>query len=90
MSLNPNPTILFTVEYCGEEYRAASFAGQYYSLMSLIADQIEITGFGLCNGMGSCETCMVKIDGTTALACEVRVDDHLANARIRIEEGRYS
>ncbi len=82
-------TILFTIIYEREVYPVQTFPGQYYSLMNLISDYLGIPGFGLCCGMGSCGTCMVKIDGIPYLSCEVQVSDELANTTIVIEEGFF-
>jgi aerobic-type carbon monoxide dehydrogenase small subunit (CoxS/CutS family) len=78
-------TILFTLIYKGEEYQVQTRERQYFSLMTLISDYLTIPGFGLCSGMGSCGTCLVDIDGTSTLACEIPVNDDLANTRIKID-----
>jgi succinate dehydrogenase/fumarate reductase-like Fe-S protein len=63
--------------------------------MTLISDHLSILGFGLCCGMGSCGTCMVKISGKHSsiarfgLSCEVQISDDLANAQITIDENNY-
>lgn len=82
-------TILFSLFYQEEEYLIQTRGGQYYSLMTLIADQLPVAGFGLCSGMGSCGTCLVHIDGRATLACAVRVDDEIANTQIVIEENHF-
>jgi ferredoxin len=78
-------TILFTVLYKDEEYQIQTARGKYFSLMSLLSDYLNISGFGLCSGMGSCGTCLVEIDGTPSLSCEIPVNDELANTMIKIE-----
>lgn len=54
-----------------------------------LLDYVRISGFGLCCGMGSCGTCMVQIDGRFTLACQVPVDDWLANSEIKIEPSTF-
>ncbi|MCF2487772.1 2Fe-2S iron-sulfur cluster-binding protein [Dyadobacter sp. CY347] len=78
-------TILFTLIYGNEEYQVQTLERKYLSLMTLISDYVNISGFGLCCGMGSCGTCMVQIDGRFTLACQVPVDDWLANSEVKIE-----
>ncbi len=82
-------TILFTLLYRDEEYRIQTRADQYHSLMSLISDQLPMSGFGLCSGMGSCGTCLVVIDGMPTLSCAVQVNDDLANTRIVVNEDYF-
>ena len=88
-------TILFTVHYAGEIYPIQTAPNQYYSLMTLIADELAIPGFGLCCGMGSCGTCMVQVVDPctklkrTVLACDIRVNDELANMEVIITENCY-
>jgi hypothetical protein len=79
-------TILFTLLYRDDEYRIQTRNGQYHSLMGLISDQLPMSGFGLCSGMGSCGTCLVVIDGMPALSCAVQVNDDLANTRVEVME----
>ena len=79
-------TILFTLIYREVEYRIQTRPGQYHSLMTLISDQLPVSGFGLCSGLGSCGTCLVVIDGMPTLACTVQVNDDLANSRIVMNE----
>ncbi len=82
-------TILFTLLYRDEEYRIQTRDGQYHSLMSLISEQLPISGFGLCSGMGSCGTCLVVIDGMPTLSCAVQVNDDLANTCIVVNEDYF-
>ncbi|CAN5408517.1 hypothetical protein BH09BAC4_BH09BAC4_30240 [soil metagenome] len=79
-------TILFTLVYKNEDVQVQTRRNQYYSLMSLISDYLDVSGFGLCSGMGSCGTCVVEIDGVRSLSCDVAVTDELANTRIVIQE----
>lgn len=81
-------TIVLTLVLNGEEYQIQTREKQYFSLMTLISDNLSILGFGLCSGMGSCGTCLVEIDGRYTLACEVPVTDELANSRIIIDSSR--
>ena len=87
--------ILFTLQHKGETYKVYTHPHQYYSLMTLISDHLGIPGYGICCGMGSCGTCMVEIweqsakSGRHTLACDVRVDDDLANAIIIIPDAVY-
>lgn len=95
MPLPEKKTILFTLVYRGEEHPVRTYANEYYSLMSLVSVQLSIWGFGMCNGMGSCGTCLVTIysgnqpSGRNVLACDVRINDDLANVRVLISETRY-
>ncbi|RRB01120.1 hypothetical protein [Larkinella rosea] len=89
MTNSEKNTILFTLVYRGEEWPVQTRRNHYYSLMSLIADYLPISGFGICSGMGSCGTCAVSIDGMRCLSCDVAIDDELANARIVIEEAYF-
>ena len=79
----------------GEQYRVRARSKQYYSMMSLISDQLAIPGFGLCSGMGSCGTCMVdvcnKVTGgkRSHLSCDLPVNDELENMVIVIREPAY-
>ncbi|PRY55545.1 2Fe-2S iron-sulfur cluster protein [Arcticibacter pallidicorallinus] len=88
-------TILFTLHYASEAYSIQVMPNEYYSLMTLIADKLAIPGFGLCCGMGSCGTCLVQIAHAQSkakanvLACDIRVDDSLANAVIIIPDTRF-
>ena len=82
-------TILFTLIYKDEEYQVQTRERQYFSLMTLISDYLNIPGFGLCSGMGSCGTCLVDIDGSFTLACEVAVNVELANTRIKIDVSNF-
>lgn len=89
MPVNEN-TILFKVAYQGRITNVRTYPNQYYSLMTLISDQLAIPGFGLCCGMGSCGTCLVQISNgyhptiRNVLACDVQVNDELANAVVTI------
>jgi len=82
--------IPFKVSYQGYITEIQTYPNQYYSLMTLISDQLAIPGFGLCCGMGSCGTCLVQISNgyhsTThnVLACDVQINDELANALVII------
>ena len=89
MATSEKNTILFTLIYRNEEYRVQTRLGQYNSLMSLISDQLPVSGFGLCSGMGSCGTCLVAIDGMHTLSCSVQVNDSIANTRIVVKEAYF-
>lgn len=88
-------TILFTLIYKGAQYPVQVARDEYHSLMGLISDHLNILGFGLCSGMGSCGTCMVTIrrnfqnKANTTLSCDVAVNDELANTTIEIQEEYY-
>lgn len=89
MPANEN-IIIFKVSYQGHITEIQTYPNQYYSLMTLISDQLAIPGFGLCSGMGSCGTCLVQISNgyhsgvKNVLACAVSVNDELANALVTI------
>ncbi|WP_439555568.1 2Fe-2S iron-sulfur cluster-binding protein [Dyadobacter sp.] len=89
MEEEPKSTILFTLIYGNEEYQVQTGEKQHFSLMTLISYYLSISGFGLCCGMGSCGTCMVLIDGRFTLACQVPINDWLANAEIKIEPSTF-
>ncbi len=84
--------IIFTLEHRGVTQRVYTHKNQYYSLMTLISDQLGIAGFGICCGMGSCGTCMVAIreagrnNWMYTLACDVCVDVNLSNAAVRVPD----
>jgi aerobic-type carbon monoxide dehydrogenase small subunit (CoxS/CutS family) len=77
--------VSFTLVLNGENHIVEVREGQYFSLMSLIADHLPMYGFGLCSGMGSCGTCLVKIHERQTLACTVAVNDALNDMVIEIE-----
>lgn len=94
--MNPEKnTIIFTLVYLGKEYRVHTYKNEYHSLMVLIADHLSLSGFGLCSGMGSCGTCMVKIKEKypsfvrCTLSCDVQVNDQLANTIINVAQPNY-
>ena len=93
MELEKN--ILFTLMHKGEVYKVYTHPHQYYSLMTLISDYLGMPGFGICSGMGSCGTCMVEIheqgakNGRSTLACDIRINDELANTIVMIPEVAY-
>ncbi len=86
------PDICFTLVHRGKEYQVQVYRGQYYSLMTLIADYLGVFGFGLCCGMGSCGTCLVSISGNNTVAkrhglsCEMPVNDELANVTVTVPD----
>ncbi|HET6721420.1 MAG TPA: hypothetical protein VFH07_01670 [Chitinophagaceae bacterium] len=88
-------TIMLTLVCEGKEYRIQTNRNQYHTLMTLIADHLPIPGFGLCSGMGSCGTCLVKISEKYSpierfeLSCEVQISDALANTKITIAGNNY-
>ena len=94
-SMSAAKTIQLTLHHLNETYRIQTSRGQYHSLMSLIADHLGIPGFGICCGMGSCGTCLVKITsghlatGSNVLACSVQVNDDLSNTDIYIPDKIY-
>ena len=78
-----------------KEYPVHTYANQYYSLMTLIADYTGMNGFGICSGMGSCGTCMVAIRESfglfekNALSCGLKIDDSFSNTTIIISGNNY-
>nr|WP_295921928.1 2Fe-2S iron-sulfur cluster-binding protein [uncultured Dyadobacter sp.] len=78
--------ITFSLIFEGQQYPVKVTAAQYFSLMTVIADVLPITGFGLCSGMGSCGTCTVQINGRKSLSCELAVNESLENALIHVSE----
>jgi len=89
-----NP-ITFTVVFQGQEIPVHTYENQFFSLMSLIDNRLNISGFGLCSGMGSCGTCLLSIYNEqnklerTTLSCQLRINDELANLKIVIPERTY-
>jgi len=63
--------------------------------MSLIVDKLQIQGFGICSGMGSCGTCLLSIYHNqstferAALSCQVAINDELANVKIILPDKIY-
>ncbi|WP_374759819.1 2Fe-2S iron-sulfur cluster binding domain-containing protein [Mucilaginibacter dorajii] len=90
-----NNTIHLTLYHLGESLRIQISPGQYHSLMLVISDHLAIPGFGLCCGMGSCGTCLVQIVspyskiGRNVLACDIPVNDDLANMIILVPDKTY-
>ena len=88
-------TIMLTLVLDDKEYRIQTNRNQYHTLMTLIADHLSILGFGLCSGMGSCGTCLVKISEKYSpierfeLSCGVQISDELANTKITIAGHNY-
>ena len=88
-------TILLTLVYQDKQYPVQTWRDQYHTLMTLISDHLSLLDFGLCCGMGSWGTCMVKIKERHsaierfALSCEVQINDELANTQIIIAENNY-
>lgn len=88
-------TIMLTLVLDDKEYRIQTNRNQYHTLMTLIKDRLSILSVGLCSGMGSCGTCLVKISAKyfpierIALSCEVQISDELANTKITIARSDY-
>lgn len=88
-------TIQLTLVYLDESYRVQTDPNQYYSLMTLISDQLAVPGFGLCCGMGSCGTCLVQLAESNSslkrpvLACGIHVNDELSNMYVFIPDKVY-
>lgn len=87
--------IEFIVVHHGLEVPVVVYQDQYFSLMSLITDKLQVRDFGLCSGMGGCGTCQVSIyhgNGKlkrVALSCQVGIDDVLMNAKIIVPDNVY-
>jgi ferredoxin len=86
---------MLDVYHGGRQYRLQTYRNEHPSLMALISHCLDIPGFGLCSGMGSCGTCRVTIEGPgylpegAFLACDIQVNDYLANTGITIPDSRY-
>jgi Na+-transporting NADH:ubiquinone oxidoreductase subunit NqrF len=82
-------SIRFIVVYDEENYQVQTWQDQYASLMSLLSDQFQMSGFGICGGGGSCGTCGVEIiencsgQRKLTLSCEIEINDKLANQIVR-------
>ncbi len=89
-----NP-ITFTISYQGQEFLVRTYHNQYFSLMSLIVDKLQMQGFGICSGMGSCGTCLLSIYHDTSplkrttLSCQVGINDELANVKVVVPDKIY-
>jgi hypothetical protein len=83
-------TIIFRLSYEGATSVIQTRKGQYDSLMCLISEYLNISRFGVCYGGGSCKTCGVILkenpgsEKKFVLACEVKIDDELANKSVII------
>lgn len=88
-------TISFNLVYKDKEYPVQTYYNEHHSLMSLILDHLDILGFGLCSGMGSCGTCMVTIcnngqlEGRNILSCDIPINGELASTNIIIKDSYY-
>jgi aerobic-type carbon monoxide dehydrogenase small subunit (CoxS/CutS family) len=84
--------IRFTVIHSNSSVNIGIEKNEYFSLLTLISEKFQIPGFGLCNGMGSCGTCMVRIKykGNTSCfylqACQIACDELLDGAEVSILE----
>jgi ferredoxin len=83
-------TIIFRLSYDGTTNVIQTHKDQYDSLMCLISEYLNISRFGVCYGGGSCKTCGVilkeshNFEKKFVLACEVKIDDELANKSVII------
>jgi ferredoxin len=83
-------TIIFRLSYDGATNVIQTHKDQYESLMCLISEYLNISRFGVCYGGGSCKTCGVilkeshNFEKKFVLACEVKIDDELANKSVII------
>ncbi len=88
-------TIIITLCYQNESFEIATYANEYYSLMTLISDKLGVPGLGLCCGMGSCGTCMVQIYDKynpakrNVLACDIQINDDIANKCVIVPDKVY-
>ncbi|WP_448700081.1 2Fe-2S iron-sulfur cluster-binding protein [Mucilaginibacter sp. AW1-3] len=94
--MNPEANnISLTLHHLGESHRIQTCHGQYHSLLALISENLAIPGFGICGGMGSCGTCLVKIGDQhsaikrNVLACCIQVNDDLSNKDVIIPDKIY-
>lgn len=78
--------IEFILLYEGETHRVKTFEGEYDDLRELINAYVQPPGFGRCDGMGRCATCMVAQQYPNPannveinLSCQLSVNDELAN-----------
>lgn len=55
--------IEFEVIYYNQLYSIKTYRNEYRNLMELLRNTIYLDGFGECNGMGRCATCVIKIEG---------------------------
>lgn len=55
----------FRVNYLEEEFSISTYPGEYKNLMQLLREKVFLDGFGQCQGIGKCGTCLIKISGIT-------------------------
>lgn len=93
MDTQQENTINFTLHYGQIAIPIQTFKNEYHSLMSLISDKLQIPGFGLCCGMGSCGECRVQIKkinekaGIFVQSCGTLINVELHNTDIFILSG---
>lgn len=87
--------IIFTLVYNEEEHIIQTRVGEYFSLMDVISQNLMLDCFGICSGMGSCGTCMVKMNMPQIepceykLSCAVDIDYDICNKVVTIPNDRY-
>ena len=59
LSLN-RKIIRFTVVENNQKHHIETYVGEYPSLMFLLRDRLYLDGFGECQGVGRCATCIVQ------------------------------
>ena len=57
--------IHFRVTYQEEEFFIRTYLNEYENLMQLLREKVFLEGFGECEGIGKCGTCLIKISGIT-------------------------
>jgi len=83
-------TIIFSLHYENSVSLIQTRKDQYHSLMCLISEYLDMSGFGICYGGGSCKTCgvILKEDHHSqkrfVLSCEIKIDDELAGKSVII------
>jgi len=89
--LNSETYIEINLVWNGMPTRVRVRPSEFHSLMGLISSKLAIPGFGICNGMGSCGTCYVRIDDEQGrgemrlLSCAVPVNELLHRKLLSIE-----
>lgn len=83
-------TILIKVG--GQEIEVLTRPNEYRSLMHLVADNLLLDGFGECNGMGKCGTCLVKVSSCSGALTSLDRNEQttLEKARINQDKMRLS
>ncbi len=79
--------IQFILIYKDESILVNTFTGEFCDLRELIMAKLNLANFGECGGVGRCVTCLVLLNsnkGSEEFACQVPVNQGLANCNIQV------